>query len=156
MQISQIGKIASSHCWSNKKCQNHNYSSFVRHRYLAQSQSNQQTGIERLLSQSSIITILLFIHILYTGMVTIISPNSSVCYMSSPVLQCTFEETTDSAGWNMSRLYQRFELNSGSVVELDYNCATPDYNSCMALTLQKVTGAWAGKCRDFTQPILRK
>lgn len=83
------------------------------------------------------------------------SPNTSVCYLSSPILQCTFEETTDSAGWNMTRLYERFELNTGSVVQLDYNCATPNYNSCIGLTLQKVTGAWAGKYRDIISFVFK-
>lgn len=84
------------------------------------------------------------------------SPDISVCYLSSPVLQCTFEETSGSAGWNLSRLYERFDLNTGSVVQLDYNCATANYNSCIALTLQKVTGTWAGKYRNLISQFLLK
>ncbi|XP_055362478.1 adhesion G-protein coupled receptor F3-like [Betta splendens] len=78
------------------------------------------------------------------GMVNILYPNSTVCYLSSPILQCTFEEATGSAGWNLTRQDQRFELSNGSVVLLDSLCATPYYKSCIAIKLQLVTGAWEG------------
>ncbi|KAF1376295.1 hypothetical protein PFLUV_G00210020 [Perca fluviatilis] len=78
------------------------------------------------------------------GMVTIESPSATVLYESDPVLKCTFEEASGSAGWNMSTQYQRFELNTGSVVKLDYTCVTQEYKSCVAVTLQKVTGLWSG------------
>ncbi|XP_070782299.1 adhesion G protein-coupled receptor F4 [Enoplosus armatus] len=77
-----------------------------------------------------------------TGLVTIESP-AVVCYESSPQLNCTFEEATDSSGWNMSRTYERFELNTGMVVKM-YNCPTEVYKSCAGITLQGVTGIWAG------------
>ncbi|KAK2856565.1 hypothetical protein Q5P01_005300 [Channa striata] len=64
------------------------------------------------------------------GMVTIMAPNDTVCYQSSPEFICMFEEATDSAGWNMTT-NQRYELNSGSVVQLDKSCATPTYQSCL-------------------------
>ncbi|XP_073349593.1 adhesion G protein-coupled receptor F4 [Pagrus major] len=78
------------------------------------------------------------------GMVTIESPETTVCYESSPVLNCTFEEATDSAGWSMSNPYQRFELNTGSVVELIRDCATDEYPSCIRVILNKVTEIWSG------------
>lgn len=79
-----------------------------------------------------------------TGMVTIKSPETRVCYHSSPKLQCTFEEETDSAGWNMSKKHAHFELAEGSVVKLNENCATQERKSCIAMTLEKVTGIWTG------------
>ncbi|XP_044024247.1 adhesion G-protein coupled receptor F1 isoform X2 [Siniperca chuatsi] len=78
------------------------------------------------------------------GMVTIEPLDNTVYYLSSPQIKCTFEEAMDSSGWNMSRKYERFELNKGSVVELDQNCSTKEYKSCVAITLQNVTGIWEG------------
>ncbi|KAI3364066.1 hypothetical protein L3Q82_010895 [Scortum barcoo] len=79
------------------------------------------------------------------GMVTIEGPEGVVCYKSTPVLKCTFEEKTDSAGWNMSKPYERFELNDGSVVKLNKTCSTLEYQSCVIVTLLNVTGIWEGK-----------
>ncbi|XP_032399273.1 adhesion G protein-coupled receptor F5 [Etheostoma spectabile] len=79
-----------------------------------------------------------------SGMVTIESLKGTVLYESEQVLNCTFEEASGSAGWNMSTPNQRFELNTGSVVKLDPNCATATYKSCVSVTLQKVTGVWSG------------
>lgn len=73
------------------------------------------------------------------------SPEVSVCYYSNPFLKCTLEDETDSAGWNMSREHERFELSQGSVVKLKENCATEEYKSCIAVTLEKVTGMWTGE-----------
>ncbi|XP_060908736.1 adhesion G protein-coupled receptor F4 [Labrus mixtus] len=78
------------------------------------------------------------------GLVTIESPNSSVCYNTAPTLKCTFEEETGSAGWNISRDNERLQLDNGIVVKLDTNCATDEYKSCIGITLQGVTGIWAG------------
>ncbi|XP_023270923.1 adhesion G protein-coupled receptor F4-like [Seriola lalandi dorsalis] len=78
------------------------------------------------------------------GMVTIKTPGTIVQYQSDPLLNCTFEEATDSAGWNMSRPHERFELNNGTVVKLNYRCATEEYMSCVAVTLQKVIGIYEG------------
>lgn len=82
-----------------------------------------------------------------TGMVTIESPQTTVCYQSSPVLKCTLEEESDGASWNLSTRFRNFELNNGSVVRLNSSCSTDKYKSCLAVTLHKVTGSWAGKCR---------
>lgn len=81
---------------------------------------------------------------LHTGMVSIMSPNSTVCYQSSPLLKCTMEETADSADWKLIR-NQSLELNTGSVVKLNHSCAAAGSSSCIALTLQNVTSEWAGK-----------
>ncbi|XP_031733169.1 adhesion G protein-coupled receptor F5-like [Anarrhichthys ocellatus] len=90
------------------------------------------------------------------GLVTIEAPETPVCYKSEPVLKCSFEETTGSAGWNLSTNYQRFELYTGSVVDLDSNCATPQYNSCTTVTLQEVTGIWSGRYEcGFTSGSVR-
>uniref|UniRef100_A0A7N6FCD0 Adhesion G protein-coupled receptor F3b n=1 Tax=Anabas testudineus TaxID=64144 RepID=A0A7N6FCD0_ANATE len=79
-----------------------------------------------------------------SGMVTMLSPNTTVCYESNPVLKCTFGEATDRANWYIFHNDQLVELYPGTVVQLDNNCTTPEYNSCTTLTLMKVTGAWAG------------
>ncbi|KAK9531126.1 hypothetical protein VZT92_010570 [Zoarces viviparus] len=78
------------------------------------------------------------------GLVTIEAPETPVCYKSGPQLKCTFEETTGSAGWNLSTKHQRFEVFTGRVVKLNTTCATPQYNSCTTVTLQEVTGIWSG------------
>ncbi|XP_040925582.1 adhesion G-protein coupled receptor F1-like [Betta splendens] len=85
------------------------------------------------------------------GMVTILSPNTSVCYESSTVLKCTLEQKTDSAGWTLNQN----GLNPGIVVQLNNSCAPTESSSCTALTLQKVTGAWAGtyKCTFTTGSV---
>lgn len=79
------------------------------------------------------------------GMVTMKSPEGTVCYQSSPVLKCMLEEATDSSSWNMSTASNSFELNNGSVVQLNRNCSTEKYKSCTGVTLRKVTGIWAGE-----------
>ncbi|XP_028997814.1 adhesion G-protein coupled receptor F3-like isoform X2 [Betta splendens] len=91
-----------------------------------------------------------------SGLVTIISPNTTVYYKSSPSLKCTFEETTDSAGWNLIQQNQSFTLNSGSVVKLNSSCATSGSSSCTEITLQGVTGDWVGmyEC-EFTTGSVR-
>ncbi|XP_056150187.1 adhesion G-protein coupled receptor F3 [Lampris incognitus] len=78
------------------------------------------------------------------GMVNIESPDTTVCYLSEPSLKCTFNEESESAGWNMSMKNERFELNSGSLVSLDKNCATKEFKSCVGVTLKNVTNNWAG------------
>lgn len=78
-------------------------------------------------------------------MVNIDAPKDTVCYESTPELKCTLDMATGSAGWNLSKEYERFELNTGSVVQLNHSCATPEYQSCIAVTLKKVKGIWAGK-----------
>ncbi|XP_069014879.1 adhesion G protein-coupled receptor F4 [Embiotoca jacksoni] len=90
------------------------------------------------------------------GMVTIEGPLGSVCYKSEPKLICKFGEATASAGWNMTTQFERFELNNGSVVKLEYNCTTEEHKSCVAVRLSNVTGKWAGtyEC-GFTLGSLR-
>lgn len=82
-------------------------------------------------------------------MVNIVSPEKTVCYLSSPVLKCTFDEATDSAGWNITTESKSFELANGSVVQLDTSCSTEKYNSCVIVTLNNVTGIWSGKYDFF-------
>ncbi|XP_042245565.1 adhesion G-protein coupled receptor F3-like [Thunnus maccoyii] len=77
------------------------------------------------------------------GMVTIEAPETTK-YLSSPILKCTLEEETDSAGWNMSKKHERFELNNGTVVKLNERCATQEYRSCVSVKLQGVTILWEG------------
>ncbi|KAK2890445.1 hypothetical protein Q8A73_018745 [Channa argus] len=95
------------------------------------------------------------IYIYTSGMVTIVSPNTSVCYESSPVLKCTFDEPTDSSGWTMVSDNQNFTLNSGTVVHLNNSCSTKSDPSCIQVTLVKVTDLWEGiyQC-SFTRDII--
>ncbi|KAM4529233.1 adhesion G-protein coupled receptor F3 [Fundulus diaphanus] len=84
------------------------------------------------------------------GMVNIqVSYSGRVEYNSTPSLQCTFEETTGSAGWNLTRGSVRLGLGNGLVTTVIPNCALPDYPSCVNVTLTKVTAVWAGtyECR---------
>ncbi|XP_034006394.1 adhesion G protein-coupled receptor F4 isoform X2 [Trematomus bernacchii] len=80
------------------------------------------------------------------GMVEIYSPGK-VCYESVPVMNCTFVETNikmDSNGWNFfGKDGKRFQLNTGTVVNLTLPCNTSGL--CAQLTLQKVTGIWSGR-----------
>lgn len=92
----------------------------------------------------------LFVRFLLKGMVTIGSPQTTVCYQSSPMLICTFEEATSSAKWTMSTGHKSFELNNGSIIQLNHSCSTEEYKSCVAVTLHKVTGIVAGKYKCFT------
>ncbi|CAG5927859.1 unnamed protein product [Menidia menidia] len=78
------------------------------------------------------------------GMVTIQPLSKRVKYLSTLTLKCTFEEATDRAGWNLSRQFERFELNSGSLVTLNYNCPTEEYKSCVEVKIVNVTGIWSG------------
>ncbi|XP_029353008.1 adhesion G protein-coupled receptor F4-like isoform X1 [Echeneis naucrates] len=90
------------------------------------------------------------------GMVDIEAPNTIVKYNSSPKLACSFEEETSSAGWNMSKPNERFELNNGTVVEVYYGCKNMDFLSCVNIMLKNVTGIWSGtyEC-GFTQGAVR-
>ncbi|XP_035474037.1 adhesion G-protein coupled receptor F2 [Scophthalmus maximus] len=78
------------------------------------------------------------------GMVTIESPRAPVCYQSIVVLKCTFEEATGSADWKLIKKNSHSDLNNGSFVKLDSNCATQKYDSCVEVTLKNVTSIWAG------------
>lgn len=83
-------------------------------------------------------------------MVTIESPRAPVCYQSIVVLKCTFEEATGSADWKLIKKNSHSDLNNGSFVKLDSNCATQKYDSCVEVTLKNVTSIWAGKYKGFT------
>lgn len=87
-------------------------------------------------------------------MVKIKSP-STVEYLSDAELICTYDEDTDSAGWNMTRPNQRFELNNGTVVTVNNTCFTDRYNSCVAVTINRTTGLWEGKWSSFTIPEVK-
>ncbi|XP_061602945.1 adhesion G protein-coupled receptor F4 [Cololabis saira] len=78
------------------------------------------------------------------GMVNITNLTGMVKYDSEQNLKCTFEEATDQAGWNISKEFERLELNNGDQVVLDLKCADPVSKSCVGVTLKKVTGIWAG------------
>ncbi|XP_053192628.1 adhesion G-protein coupled receptor F3 [Scomber japonicus] len=90
------------------------------------------------------------------GMVTMESPDSKVCYMTRQQLICFLEEKTDSAGWNLTRQDERFEINSGTVATVSQSCATDEYKSCVNLTIEEVTGLWEGtyEC-GFTKGSVR-
>lgn len=92
---------------------------------------------------TSLLTATIFVDTL--GMVIVEAPETQVCYQSTPKLACKLEESTDSAGWNITTSNQRFELNNGSVVQLNTTCSTNTlYRSCIGVTLNKVTGTWEG------------
>lgn len=78
------------------------------------------------------------------GMVGIEAPEGTVCYESSPVFKCTFEEGSDRAIWTMTNKFESFELNTGTVVKLENDCATEKSKSCSKVTLNKVTEIWEG------------
>ncbi|XP_036066551.1 adhesion G protein-coupled receptor F5-like [Oryzias melastigma] len=78
------------------------------------------------------------------GMVTIGAPNKTVDYKSQQNLRCDFDESTDFAGWNLSRTNERFELNNGRQLTVS-SCISTDYPSCVNVTLNEVTGILAGK-----------
>lgn len=104
-----------------------------------------------------ILSLYVFVCLFCTGMVTINAPETTVCYGSTPQLNCTFEEASDKAGWNLTRESGRFELNTGSVVEVG-TCTAADpvqYKSCVKVTLKNVTGIWTGKCTCVTLTMLK-
>lgn len=78
-------------------------------------------------------------------MVNINAPNDTVNYQTNQSLTCTLEEATGSAGWNLSRPFERFSINNGLQAKIFTNCVTEDYKSCVRVNLTSVTGAWAGK-----------
>ncbi|RVE55890.1 hypothetical protein OJAV_G00230660 [Oryzias javanicus] len=89
------------------------------------------------------------------GMVTIVAPNNTVDYKSNQSLRCEFDESTDFSGWNLSRPYERFELNTGRQVTL-LPCSSANYPSCINVTLYNLTGILAGiyEC-GFTKGLVR-
>ncbi|MEQ2215873.1 hypothetical protein XENOCAPTIV_007140, partial [Xenoophorus captivus] len=77
------------------------------------------------------------------GMANIDAPNDTVGYLKNISLVCTLEEPTGTAGWNLSRQFERFSINNGLQARIYTGCAK-EYKSCVALNLTKVTGAWSG------------
>uniref|UniRef100_A0A8C6LJM1 Adhesion G-protein coupled receptor F3-like n=4 Tax=Nothobranchius TaxID=28779 RepID=A0A8C6LJM1_NOTFU len=92
--------------------------------------------------QSSVASSQIFVDTL--GMVNIYAPPTPVKYQSLLLLNCTLEEATDSFGWNLTTLLQRFELNNGLIVRIGPPCATQDYQSCTSVTISNATGMYAG------------
>lgn len=86
---------------------------------------------------------------LFIGMVTISAPDKTVNYKSNQSLICAFDESTDHSGWNLSKPFERFELNTGRQIMLA-NCLPSDYPSCVNVTLLGVTGILAGKFLCFS------
>ncbi|XP_062267965.1 adhesion G protein-coupled receptor F5-like [Platichthys flesus] len=83
------------------------------------------------------------------GMVNITAPEDIVAYKSSPTLKCTFEGAVHSTGWKLIREQKPLELTSGTVVTVTDCSSDPKYSSCIAVTLNKVTGYGSGtyECR---------
>ncbi|XP_068433665.1 adhesion G-protein coupled receptor F3 [Clinocottus analis] len=77
------------------------------------------------------------------GVVTIEAPEFPVCYKSVPVMNCTMDEATDRAGWNLTTDRGRFEIDTGSVAKVNM-CDSVEHKSCIELRLEKVTGIWSG------------
>ncbi|MED6268171.1 hypothetical protein CHARACLAT_019588 [Characodon lateralis] len=78
------------------------------------------------------------------GMANIYAPNGTVGYLENISVVCTLEEPTDTAGWNLSRQFERFSINNGLQARIYTDCAKEEYKSCVAVNLTKVTGAWSG------------
>ncbi|XP_060947072.1 adhesion G protein-coupled receptor F5-like [Limanda limanda] len=84
------------------------------------------------------------------GMVDITAPEDSVCYKSSPTLECRLEEEAHSTGWKLIRgKHEHFELTGGSMVTLKDCGSDWKYSSCIAVTLTEVTSLGSGtyECR---------
>ncbi|XP_034017789.1 adhesion G-protein coupled receptor F3 [Thalassophryne amazonica] len=75
-------------------------------------------------------------------MVSIDSPNTTVCYNSIVTLKCAFKEPSDHIAWYMYKDSTRSVLCDGTVVTLQ-TCPTETYKSCLQVKLNKVTGRWA-------------
>ncbi|XP_047244281.1 adhesion G protein-coupled receptor F4 [Girardinichthys multiradiatus] len=78
------------------------------------------------------------------GMTNIYAPSGTVGYLENISLVCTLEEPTGTAGWNLSRQFERFSINNGLQARIYTDCAKEEYKSCVAVNLTKVTGAWSG------------
>ncbi|XP_068505275.1 adhesion G-protein coupled receptor F3 [Syngnathus scovelli] len=90
----------------------------------------------------------------HIDIVTIESTETCAPYMSNATLKCTLEGVLNKSSWKIIRRNEHFELNNGSVVKLDSNCATN--KSCTAVTLHNITNIWAGtyEC-EFTSGSIR-
>lgn len=78
------------------------------------------------------------------GLVELDAPTESVCYFSNPELTCTLPTKTEKASWRLNSTKQDVELNNGTVVKVNSNCATESHPSCLAVRLVGVTSIWAG------------
>lgn len=75
------------------------------------------------------------------------APTGPVKYQSQQLLKCAFEElgaVVGSSGWNLSRQFERFEINNGLTAKIITTCPQ-DYTNCVAVNLTLLTGAWIGK-----------
>ncbi|XP_068610178.1 adhesion G protein-coupled receptor F4 [Brachionichthys hirsutus] len=89
------------------------------------------------------------------GTISMESPETAVCYLSSPVLKCTIEGPTEKVVWNMITEFSSFELNTGSVVKLEQSFSAENDTSCASVTLQDVTGIWEGTYQcSFTSGLV--
>ncbi|XP_027895708.1 adhesion G-protein coupled receptor F1 [Xiphophorus couchianus] len=89
-------------------------------------------------------------------MVNISVVSDTVKYKESIGLTCVMEEATVSAGWNLSRPFERFSINKGLLTQITKDCATAEYLSCVKLVVTEATGAWTGtyEC-GFTTGTIR-
>ncbi|XP_043962751.1 adhesion G protein-coupled receptor F5 [Gambusia affinis] len=89
-------------------------------------------------------------------MVNISAETSTVEYEGIISLTCQMEEATGSAGWNLSKPFERFSINKGLLTQINTDCVTEKYKSCVKLVVTKATGAWTGtyEC-GFTTGTIR-
>ncbi|CAL8311861.1 unnamed protein product [Lota lota] len=81
------------------------------------------------------------------GLVNMSATGSLVCYESTPILTCVFNKVLSETMWSLKQWGGDFaQLGNGSIAELT-DCGTP---TCIRLTLNGVTGNWAGvyKCES--------
>ena len=69
---------------------------------------------------------------------------SLVCYDSTPMMTCSFNEILGVNMWSMSRGEEFAELGNGSVAQLT-TCESASTPACIRLTLNRVNGNWAGE-----------
>ncbi|XP_056437289.1 adhesion G-protein coupled receptor F1 [Gadus chalcogrammus] len=89
------------------------------------------------------------------GLVEMTATGSLVCYDSTPMMTCTFNEILGVNMWSMSRGEEFAELGNGSVAQLT-TCEIANTPACIHLTLNRVNGNWAGvfKC-EFSEGSVR-
>ncbi|XP_030201986.1 adhesion G-protein coupled receptor F2 [Gadus morhua] len=89
------------------------------------------------------------------GLVEMTATGSLVCYDSTPMMTCSFNEILGVNMWSMSRGEEFAELGNGSVAQLT-TCESASTPACIRLTLNRVNGNWAGvfKC-EFSEGSVR-
>lgn len=87
-------------------------------------------------------------------MVNISVVSDTVKYKESIGLTCVMEEATVSAGWNLSRPFERFSINKGLLTQITKDCVIEKYMSCVKLVVTEATGAWTGKYTNLIWIIL--